>query len=151
MWRSETSFYLHQYSEKVLFCFHLLPCFVSRYTSIHRQDLQPKLCLAYKMGRDKDTAETEETAKKWLPHTMWESQHLTAFMIFCYACRQKPSITVSWEASWSSRWSQVQRPTAKHQMELGESCRNGRVEDRIVGVKGVKDTTRPTESTHLGQ
>ena len=43
----------------------------------------------------------------------------------------------------------MQRPTAKHQAELKESC--GRVGDRIKGAGEVKDTTtRPTELTNLG-
>jgi len=40
----------------------------------------------------------------------------------------------------------MQRPTAKHQEELGESCRRGG--GRMEGTRGVKATTRkPTEST----
>jgi hypothetical protein len=42
----------------------------------------------------------------------------------------------------------MQRSTAKHWVEPGESC--GRVGDRIEPARGVKDTTRrPTESTNL--
>ena len=42
----------------------------------------------------------------------------------------------------------MQRPTAKHQEELGESCE--RVRDKTEQARGVKDTTRrPTESTNL--
>jgi hypothetical protein len=43
----------------------------------------------------------------------------------------------------------MQRPTAKHQAEPGESC--GRIGDRSDQVRGVKGSTgRPTESTILG-
>jgi hypothetical protein len=42
---------------------------------------------------------------------------------------------------------QVQKPTVKHQAELGDS----RVEDRIEQARRVKDITRrPTGSTNLG-
>jgi hypothetical protein len=41
----------------------------------------------------------------------------------------------------------MKRPTAKHQVELGESC--GRVEDRSEQAGGIKDFTRTTESTNL--
>jgi hypothetical protein len=42
----------------------------------------------------------------------------------------------------------MQRTTLKHQEVLSEPCR--RVEDRIKGVRGVKDTTRrPTEFDDL--
>jgi hypothetical protein len=70
-------------------------------------------------------------------------------MILCYSCRQEPSITVSWEASTSRGWRQMQRPTSKHHVELRESC--GRMGDRREQAGGVKDTTRRlTESTNLG-
>lgn len=43
----------------------------------------------------------------------------------------------------------MQRPTAKHQVELGESC--GNVGDRSGQTRGVKDITRrPTQSANLG-
>jgi hypothetical protein len=43
----------------------------------------------------------------------------------------------------------MQRPTAKHQEELGEPC--GTVGNGTDRAKGVKNTTRrPTESTNLG-
>lgn len=42
-----------------------------------------------------------------------ESQPLAVLMIFCYTCRQEPSINVFWEASPRSYWKQ-QRPIAKH-------------------------------------
>ena len=60
-----------------------------------------------------------------------------------------PSPIVIREASPSNRWKQMQRPTAKHSAELGESC--GREGGKNVGARGVKDTIRkPTESTNLG-
>ena len=68
-------------------------------------------------------------------------------IVVCYAYRQEPGMTIFWEAFSSSRW-YMQRPTAKHQVEPGESC--GRVRDRSWQAGGVKDTTRrPTESTNL--
>lgn len=43
----------------------------------------------------------------------------------------------------------IQKPTAKHQLELGESC--GRLGDRSEQARVIKDTTRrSTESTDLG-
>ena len=43
----------------------------------------------------------------------------------------------------------MQRPRAKHQAEIRESCE--RVGDRTEQARGVKDTTRrSTESTNLG-
>jgi hypothetical protein len=42
----------------------------------------------------------------------------------------------------------MQRPTAKHQMKLRESCE--RLVNRIEGAGGVKDSKRPTELTNLG-
>jgi hypothetical protein len=54
---------------------------------------------AYKMQRDKDGAESEGMANQSLDqlesHSKGESQPLTLLMIFCYACRQELSITVS--------------------------------------------------------
>jgi hypothetical protein len=41
-------------------------------------------------------------------------ESLTLLIILCYACRQEPHITVSWDASSTSRWRQMQRLTAKH-------------------------------------
>ena len=41
----------------------------------------------------------------------------------------------------------MQKPTAKHPVELRESY--GRVRDRIESVGEVKDSTRPTESAQL--
>ena len=55
-------------------------------------------------------------------------------------------IFIDWHlAQLSSERLHLQRPTAK--AELGKSC--GRKGGRIVGTRGVKDTTRkPTELTH---
>jgi hypothetical protein len=46
---------------------------------------------------------------------------LTLYMILCCACRQEPSITVSWAASSSSVGDgrNIQRPTAKHRQSSG--------------------------------
>jgi hypothetical protein len=38
----------------------------------------------------------------------------------CYACRQKPSNTVSQEASSSSEWKQMQKPIGKDQVKPWE-------------------------------
>jgi hypothetical protein len=92
---------------------------------------------------DKNGSETEEKGNRLLSqletHSMWENQPPILLMILCYACRQELIIIVSWEASSSSRWKQMQKPIAKHQAELGESC--GRVGDGIEKAAGVKDTT----------
>jgi hypothetical protein len=57
-----------------------------------------KFALPTKICRDKDGAEIERMANKWLgqleTHTMGENQSLTLLMISCYICRQEPSITV---------------------------------------------------------
>jgi hypothetical protein len=105
------------------------------------------------MCRNKDRAEIEGMTNQCLSqletHPMGESQPLMLLMIFCYGCRQEPSISVSWEASSSNWWKQMQRPTAKHQAEVKKPCE--RVWDRIEQARRVKDTTRrPTESTNLG-
>jgi hypothetical protein len=84
------------------------------------------------------------TASTWYSYPMGEKQPLTLLMILCYACRQESNVTVSWEASSSIRWKQVQRPTAKHQAEFRESC--GKVGDRTNWARGPR---RPTESTNL--
>jgi hypothetical protein len=73
-------------------------------------------------------------------HSSVEGHLLTLLTILCYTYKQEPSIIVSWEASSSSRWKQMQRPIAKHQAELRESCGRGGV--RIKGAGVVKDTTR---------
>jgi hypothetical protein len=43
---------------------------------------------------------------------------------------------------------QIQKPAAKLEAELGESCR--REGGRIVGVRGVKDTTRNLQNRLTG-
>ena len=80
----------------------------------------------------------EQTRREWMVH-QWlgqlethgtgESQSLTLLIILCCDCRQEPRITASWEASSSSMWKQMQKPIAKHQAELGESCE--KIGDRI--------------------
>jgi hypothetical protein len=105
------------------------------------------------MLRHKNGAETEATVNQWLSqqetHPMGESQPQTLLMILLYASRQKPNTAVSWEASSSRGWKQMQRPTAQHHTKLRESC--GSEEAWIDWAGGVKDTTRrPTESTNLG-
>jgi len=75
---------------------------------------------------------------------MGENQPLTLLIILCYACRQEPSINCHLRASSSSKWKQMQNPTAKHQVKLRKSC--GRIEE----TGGVKDTTRrPTEANPI--
>ena len=46
---------------------------------------------------------------------------MTLLMILCFACRQEPRIAVSREVLFNNRGKQMQRPTAKHQMEFEES------------------------------
>jgi hypothetical protein len=88
---------------------------------------------------------------------MGESQSPTLLMI---RCRQTSSITLCREALFTSKWKQMQRPIAKHQAELGKSygwvgrgLGEGRAGgcggNRIEGPGGVRDNTRPTESTNL--
>jgi hypothetical protein len=51
---------------------------------------------ACNMWRDKDGAETEGTANQWLPQLeTYPIRPLTLLIIFCYRCRQKPSIIFS--------------------------------------------------------
>jgi hypothetical protein len=47
---------------------------------------------------------------------MGENQSLTLLMIFCYACRQEPSIT---DLCPGSQRNEMQRLINKHKMELG--------------------------------
>jgi hypothetical protein len=54
-------------------------------------------------------------------------------MIFCYSCRQKQ--VALWEAPHSSWLRQIQTPTAKQWMELGDSY--GWTGGRTAGLKGV--------------
>ena len=72
-------------------------------------------------------------------------------IIFCYTCRQQSSNTVISEAFMQQPIAadkQIQRPTAKHQTELGKSC--GRVGGRTEGPKEDRDSTeRPIESNNL--
>jgi hypothetical protein len=79
---------------------------------------------------------------------MGESQSLTLLMILCYTYRQEPRITVSCGALSSSRWKQMQRPTAKYVAELQESCR--RMRDRREQARRVKDSTRRTTVNEPG-
>jgi hypothetical protein len=101
--------------------------------------------------REKDGAELERMANQWLvqleTQTMGKSQYVTLLMALCYACRQKPSITVSWEASSSIEWKQMQRPTAN----IWQSSEH-RVEEWGLGWSwmGQGHHRRPTPSTNLG-
>ena len=66
----------------------------------------------------------EWTSNDWpnLRLIPWEErQSLTLSMILCYTCRLETSITVFQEASSSSRWKQMKRPTTKYQAKLWES------------------------------
>ena len=62
-------------------------------------NLQPKICIAYKMNRDKDGTETEGNSEPMTAqlesHPMGESQPLALLIILYYACRHRPSTTVS--------------------------------------------------------
>jgi hypothetical protein len=58
------------------------------------------------------------TGPTWNPSH--KSQPGTLLMTLFYACRQEPELTVFWEAS-SSNDGNMQRPTVKQQVELGES------------------------------
>lgn len=85
--------------------------------------------------------------------TIWEPFHererkksLTLLTLLCYAFIEEPIITVSWASSSSFGWKLIQRPIAKHQVKLGESC--GWVGDRIEWDWEITDTTRrPTLCT----
>jgi hypothetical protein len=83
-------------------------------------------------------------ANQWLPelltHPMRKIQSLTLLMMLCYECRQNHSITVSWEASPSSWWEQIQKLRAKH----GESY--GRVKDRSEQVGGSRTPQEDPQS-----
>ena len=121
-------------------------------TPTHPQTFWPKICPTYKICRDKDGAEIEGTANHWLAqletHPMDKHQSLKLLTILCYACRQKPSISVSWEALPSSWLEQTQIPTAKHWTEV--RVYYGRVSRMIEGPEaGGNSTERPTESTNL--
>ena len=68
-------------------------------------------------------------------------------MTFCYTHRSLSSLIVIGEASSSNWWEEMQRPTAKHYVELGDHCKRGR--ERIMEGRCIKDTRRakPTELT----
>ena len=72
-------------------------------------------------------------------------------MILYYTCRQEPSIIITREASSSTGWEQMKRPTATYQAEVRESCKRGG--GRILEGRSIKDTasTGLTESTNLTQ
>ena len=57
---------------------------------------------------------------------MGKKQSLTLLMIFCYACRQEPSITVLSENLPNSQWKEIHSQTLDG---LGESY--GRVQGKI--------------------
>jgi hypothetical protein len=63
-------------------------------------------------------------------------------MILCYACRQKP--VVLWETPPSIWFRQMQTPTAKQWMELGDSY--GRIWGRIEAPKGIGTTQEDQQS-----
>ena len=111
---------------------------------IYVQNLQPKISLTYKMHRDKGGVETEGTVNQWLAqietYPIWENQPLTLLMTFYCACWQKPSITVSWDASSSTRGRQMQTPTPKNKAELRKSC--WRVVDKIEQDREANDSTK---------
>jgi hypothetical protein len=57
------------------------------------------MCPAYKRYRDKDRAETEGMTKQLIPqietiNLLGKKQALTSLMVFCYACRQEPRLTI---------------------------------------------------------
>ena len=125
---------------------------MSEKTETAKYKHSPSLCschllLSYcEMPRDEDGAEAERTDIQWLPqletHPIWESQRLTLLMILCYACRQEPSITVCWETSSSSGWRQMQRRTAKCQVELGVLRKCGGIElNKIEGSRTLSQLT----------
>jgi hypothetical protein len=71
---------------------------------------------------------------------MGESQPLALLIILYYACRHRPSTTVSWEASSSSEWKQMKRTTAKHQAEIKES-----LEVSGLGLRKLEGSRTPQE------
>jgi hypothetical protein len=79
-------------------------------------------------------------------HPTGKHQSLTLLMILSYAYRQKFSMGVLWEALPTSWLRQMQAPTAKLWMGLGDCYE--RTGDRIVTPKG-NSTGRPSESTSL--
>jgi hypothetical protein len=112
-------------------------------------NLQPQICPAYKKCRARDGVETEGMTNQpnsptWDP-PLGRNPTPETLVTLCYVCRQEPSTTVSWEASSSSQWKQMQSPTAKHQAELYESC--GRVRDRTEGTEGFLRSRK--KSTNL--
>jgi hypothetical protein len=65
--------------------------------STHPQNLEPRICLAYrsagtKMEQRLRTQPTNDCSN--LRPIPWQSQPLTLLMILCYACRQEPSLSV---------------------------------------------------------
>jgi hypothetical protein len=123
-------------------------------TPTHPQNLQSKMYPVYKKCRHGGWNRLSEWPTNNWPNVrvranpMGKHQSLTLLMILCYVCRQESSMAILWEALPSSWLRQMQTPTAKQWVELGSSY--GRIEGRIVGPEGNKNSTgRPTESTNL--
>lgn len=76
--------------------------------------------------RGKDGAEIEGIANQCLvhveTHAMRGSPLLILLVIFWSTCRKEPRIITIREVSPRNWWKQMQRPIAKHQAELEESC-----------------------------
>ena len=71
------------------------------------------------------------------------------FLIITYTLLCLKTETVSRVSSSKSKWKQMQRPTAKHQVKVWESC--GSLGVRTNQAEGLKDITRhATESINLG-
>ena len=94
------------------------------------------------MFMDKDGAENKGMGQLTQLETypMGESQPLTFLMILGYVYRWKPSIINFWEAASSSSWKQMQKPTAKHELEFMTLVENHRI-----GLRKLERSRTPQE------
>lgn len=69
-------------------------------------------------------------------------------MILCYVYRQEPSLTALLDATPISHWKEIQRPIAKHKLDLGEPC--GRDGGRVEALEADRNSKgRLTESSNM--
>jgi hypothetical protein len=106
---------------------------VERETSTHPQNLQPKICHAYKMCRDKDETEIEGTAnhvRSNLRHISCQRANPSHYQPYSVMPVDRSLSYLSPKKFHPAVDGNMQRSTVKHLVVLGsKSCR--RVGDRI--------------------
>lgn len=116
-----------------------------RGTSTHSQNLPHKICPSCKMYRDKNGTETKGTANQCLPqfetHPVRERADPWLLVMLCSAFRQEHNCLL--RGFIQQRMETDAETTAKHQVELRESVKEG---DKIKWAGVVKDTTKDLQS-----